>query len=508
MKAAALLLAVTIVAARQASAAAGDALNKAAWQPMCEMSEDLDALPSNAAAKLNEIVTAAEEMAATGKRLQLYACAAQSAEDRSKAAILAPYFHSKGAAILTKLKTSDGLKLVESAAKPVYAKGRLDELLNLFQQSKTTNHGCLNDGTPANTVTKSGDVIDGVTCKLKLSAIQATFKATTTITATGFNKQPIATNQGSTQQSNAGKNCKMLKLSGVGLGGEALSSGGTTEVEYGAALFKADRTGDQLTGTDMTKLTTTAKTTAPIWADAATASYNLGQINPAEYKNASASAEQDEELQTVTSYVTKEGAPAAEKAKAQEIQAHFDNPVADKIATFIGKMEAMTIPKGTIGLSTNTPLGKIDEASQLSALITRCTLKINKERAELTNNIKETSGQKDPKAAADVCNKITDATGWNNKPYCSYTATETDETKKCQFNETKASKSGVPVTQTQTAGTESTTEKCKGKKNDECKSPDCKWAGEASKDSSIFINKKLAIFSAGFVSVCFKSLEL
>nr|2JWH_A Chain A, Variant surface glycoprotein ILTAT 1.24 [Trypanosoma brucei brucei] len=47
---------------------------------------------------------------------------------------------------------------------------------------------------------------------------------------------------------------------------------------------------------------------------------------------------------------------------------------------------------------------------------------------------------------------------------------------------TKASKSGVPVTQTQTAGADTTAEKCKGKGEKDCKSPDCKWEGGTCKD--------------------------
>nr|APD73244.1 variant surface glycoprotein 1125.479 [Trypanosoma brucei] len=507
MKATALLLAVTIVAARQASAAAGDALNKAAWQPMCAMSEDLDALPSNAAAKLAELVKAAEEMAATGKRLQLYSCEAESPGDRLKAAILAPYFDRKASSILAKLKNSLGIKLMEGAARPVYAKGRLDELLNLLQQSKTTNHGCLSDHANSGTVNKQGDTIDDVPCKLKLKPTSGKYAATTTISETGFNRNPLRTVAGNSDQTNT-KDCKLLTLNSAGLGGEALGTGGAATVEYAGGLFRGTAANDALTGTDMSKLTTTAKATAPIWAEASATANELAGIKADAYRNSSTDTEGDEDLQTVLVYVTRTGNGANTKAEKQEIQAHFGNPVADKISTFIAKMEAMTIPKGTIGLSTNTPLGTIASGSQLSALITRCTLKVTRERAELTNNIKETSGQKDPKAAADVCNKITDATVCNNKPFCSYNESAAEGDKKCQFNETKASKSGVPVTQTQAAGTESTTEKCKDKKKDDCKSPDCKWEGEACKDSSIFINKKLAIFSAGFVSVCFKSLEL
>nr|APD74731.1 variant surface glycoprotein 1125.4204 [Trypanosoma brucei] len=98
----------------------------------------------------------------------------------------------------------------------------------------------------------------------------------------------------------------------------------------------------------------------------------------------------------------------------------------------------------------------------------------------------------------EECNKIKDATECNKMDYCSYEAENTDE-KRCKYNKTKAEKSKVSLPQTQTTGgTETTTDKCKGKKKDDCKSPDCKWEGETCKDSSFFVNKKLTLIGVLF----------
>uniref|UniRef100_Q7M3W5 Cell surface antigen AnTat 1.1B (Fragments) n=2 Tax=Trypanosoma TaxID=5690 RepID=Q7M3W5_9TRYP len=106
-----------------------------------------------------------------------------------------------------------------------------------------------------------------------------------------------------------------------------------------------------------------------------------------------------------------------------------------------------------------------------------------------------------------LCSKIKDANECNSKPFCSYNSTETDTAKKCQFNETKADKSGVSLPKTgPTTGTEATTDKCKDKTKDECKSPNgCKWEGETCKDSSILVTKKfaLSLVSAAFASLLF-----
>nr|APD72567.1 variant surface glycoprotein 1125.3 [Trypanosoma brucei] len=94
-------------------------------------------------------------------------------------------------------------------------------------------------------------------------------------------------------------------------------------------------------------------------------------------------------------------------------------------------------------------------------------------------------------------------TDCDSKDFCTYDKTESTD-KKCKFNSTKASASGVPVTQSQTGGTETATEKCKDKKKDECKDG-CKWDGKECKDSSILVNKKfaLSVVSAAFVALLF-----
>nr|AAK49471.1 variable surface glycoprotein [Trypanosoma evansi] len=107
--------------------------------------------------------------------------------------------------------------------------------------------------------------------------------------------------------------------------------------------------------------------------------------------------------------------------------------------------------------------------------------------------------------AEEVCNAIEDKTTCDNNKQCSYHNKVEDGSKKCRYNATKSTGNGVPAPQTQTGGTETTTDKCKDKKKDECKSPDCKWDGEECKDSSILANKQFAltVVSAAFVALLF-----
>ncbi|EAN80676.1 variant surface glycoprotein (VSG), putative [Trypanosoma brucei brucei TREU927] len=88
--------------------------------------------------------------------------------------------------------------------------------------------------------------------------------------------------------------------------------------------------------------------------------------------------------------------------------------------------------------------------------------------AERLNEHKELS-----ESAEQACNKLNSEQKCNADPKCSYEI-ESDGTKKCKYNATKAEKSGVSLPQTQTGGAETATDKCKGKGEKDCKAPDCK----------------------------------
>ncbi|CAJ15942.1 variant surface glycoprotein (VSG), putative [Trypanosoma brucei brucei TREU927] len=133
--------------------------------------------------------------------------------------------------------------------------------------------------------------------------------------------------------------------------------------------------------------------------------------------------------------------------------------------------------------------------------------------ADSTDKNKECNKAKDDK---EKCNEL-------KEKGCVFNETG-EANKKCQFNETKASKNGVPVTQTQTAGsTEATAVNC-GQHNEKTKceeenkgksSPVCGWRkgkeGEPEQDkemcrsSSFLLNNKFALsmVSAAFMALLF-----
>nr|AGH61140.1 variant surface glycoprotein 582 [Trypanosoma brucei] len=101
------------------------------------------------------------------------------------------------------------------------------------------------------------------------------------------------------------------------------------------------------------------------------------------------------------------------------------------------------------------------------------------------------------------CNTAKSRSDCKAKTGCAYDDTK-EEGKKCEFNETKAEKSGVPATQAQAGGTETTTEKCKGKEQKDCKDG-CNWDGKECKDYSFLLNKQFAltVVSTAFVALLF-----
>nr|AGH60998.1 variant surface glycoprotein 429 [Trypanosoma brucei] len=110
-----------------------------------------------------------------------------------------------------------------------------------------------------------------------------------------------------------------------------------------------------------------------------------------------------------------------------------------------------------------------------------------------------------PSDKAKECETIEKDADCDSKDFCTYDSKEKSD-KKCKYNATKATKTGVSLPQTQTGvGTETTTKKCKGRPEKECKFPDCKWEGKECKDSSILVNKQfaLSVVSAAFAALLF-----
>nr|APD74391.1 variant surface glycoprotein 1125.2999 [Trypanosoma brucei] len=135
---------------------------------------------------------------------------------------------------------------------------------------------------------------------------------------------------------------------------------------------------------------------------------------------------------------------------------------------------------------------KIDDLTRLLYFNQRENIK------DLKNKIKTlgSSGGGNPNGAGEkICTDITDTTECNSKPYCSYNASAPETDKKCKYNAAKAKASGVPVTQTQTLGEETTSDRCtKHTEKEDCEAENknvksgekfvCGWIEGKCQDSS------------------------
>nr|ARB51018.1 variant surface glycoprotein [Trypanosoma brucei] len=182
--------------------------------------------------------------------------------------------------------------------------------------------------------------------------------------------------------------------------------------------------------------------------------------------NATAAAERQTALQELINRIDNNKDELPTTTPESLVATLFPKPSHDKIAKFIGEVEETTLTTQIAGIKAATKLRDIMPGTQIGALTAALVIKM-RQNIENLKKQQNNSARADNHVNADICTKIDDRKTCDDKPYCSYNETETDTNKKCQFNETKASKSGVPVAQAQTTGTETTTDKCKDKKKDD-----------------------------------------
>nr|APD73171.1 variant surface glycoprotein 1125.370 [Trypanosoma brucei] len=101
-----------------------------------------------------------------------------------------------------------------------------------------------------------------------------------------------------------------------------------------------------------------------------------------------------------------------------------------------------------------------------------------------------------PTTADDKTDCSTQQTNTTCKPPCKWEAKGNSGT--CKLDETQVTKQAKEVGTKEDAKKD---EKCKGKEEKECKSPDCKWENNACKDFSSILNKKILLITAVFVSL-------
>nr|APD73303.1 variant surface glycoprotein 1125.1019 [Trypanosoma brucei] len=185
-------------------------------------------------------------------------------------------------------------------------------------------------------------------------------------------------------------------------------------------------------------------------------------------------------------------------ADIKQTKESYFGKAADKIPEITTKIETTQVLGTQNKASNKRQLSQVNEISELQQALTYYTQIVASTLASknsLIEKLNEAAKTKDVKSAADACSKIKDKNDCDKKSYCSYNESAEEADKKCEFNEEKAKASGVRVTQSQTAGSTTSSDRCKR----HTKKEDCEKENEGHKPGEkahceLRINAKIPLF--------------
>nr|AGH60548.1 variant surface glycoprotein 1628 [Trypanosoma brucei] len=319
---------------RKAQQAAGDGLDKGGWSEFCTISEELNKVQGNAAKRLQAFNTIRVKNKQTQLRLQIYATEAQDDTARIKAATLALRLSHKADAATTSGLTTEAATAINGMAAALYAKGRVEELLELMAPTKSAANGCLvnGDSGSGSPVAKNNGKIGDTECSLTRKPPTKTYSELTILTPQGFGEKPISSAAGNGKQSST-IGCYFLTLTGAGL--DKTNQQDTANVYYGGGIFSGAKSNGQLAGARLRTLTKEADGNTQTWKDAATGANEIKSLNSANYDNATVTTDADSDLKAAVAYIAlnKEAAPDSETKP--QLDQLFSKQVNTAISKFI-----------------------------------------------------------------------------------------------------------------------------------------------------------------------------
>nr|AAX69992.1 variant surface glycoprotein (VSG), putative [Trypanosoma brucei] len=500
----AVLLSAAILLAsekRMADANGGMGLQPLGWKHLCTTSDELSDLTGEVVEATQGIISKIEQFSKESLMAEIYLFAAAKPDEQEKTAALAGYLATKALSGLGQYKSETVLNNLDAAAAGAYLKGHIDEFLTIASgTAQGSSGGCIISSDSGVQLTGT---VAGTTCPRKLPAVKVNKRSNPKIKATGVQDSPATTNSGTEHQDDE-KACKLFDptTGGIGSGG-AISQ----PIPLAGGYYTIPATNkDPLTVADTSHVSKLTDTAQHPWHRALTA---LGKLHTADTE---AYSNDTKTLQTSTEFSDLIGRIFGNKASQDQTQTKpkresmFTDNSERPAFQLLAKIHDYQIPTAAAGIPAKTALGTITDPTQLQALLQHYILAALKETAILKNRLDQATKVATKADGNEVCHKITNVSECNNKPFCSYNESAAEGDKQCKFNEIKASKNGVPVTQTQTVGTQTSKEKCKGKLEPECtKTPESKWENNACKDSSILVTKKfaLSVVSAAFAALLF-----
>ncbi|RHW73839.1 Trypanosome variant surface glycoprotein (A-type) [Trypanosoma brucei equiperdum] len=486
------------------SGAAGAPVAATKWQAACKLKNEFAKTQTRAAAQLTKPATAARTYLEQYMKTKIYLEKVQNGVYTPEQIVLLAYYAEKASKSFKKLQSLEIKKTLTQIRDAARAEAAIGSFVTAMAHiTADATHSCLEDEkTPNGPRTATNKkAVRATGCELTKQWTEEGSESADGISEKGFEHAEFKQETDATE---TGGNAKCTLTAAKANNRLLDTSGGNANVagepNYAGGLFFLDTTGLKVRPTNNRQtLPTEAEVlkAALIAADEAKGSTDQFIFKkPSQLKT-------DPDFNRLWRNIVLKQMPAKaddETAVKDAIERAFGGDTTME-ATYNANLKTTMV----VNLKGDTPreveLQTLVNFDDLERVLTHYHA-LNAET--LKSKIKEfqdTLNKQDSKAAADTCNKITNKNECDNKPYCSYNETAAEGDKKCKFNSTKAKEKGVSVTQAQTGGTETTTEKCRGKPQGECRSPDCKWDGETCKDSSFLVKNKIALMYAVFLGL-------
>nr|AGH60890.1 variant surface glycoprotein 310 [Trypanosoma brucei] len=508
------------LSAEKAAAAAGDSLKAAAWQPVCQLAEALNKVPSNSKLRLRALITTTQGQRLAAAKLGVYALLAEEAQESKAAVVLAAWYSRLADLNDNLLKTTLVDTTIDAVASSIYVKGRADEALNILAQAKTTSNGCLLTDDSGTLAAHGPAKIGETPCSRKLEppVLDTYENLDEVMDANGWKSSHATTAKADLAGSGGDKTCKLLTVDGAGFGAAKLDA----DLELGGGLWVVNKDDKQIKTVEIKKGSSTATKTGNMYQHAW---HKLQALDSAEQEtkpNATEGAEATSELQAAITNTLHNGQEGAAGQPETAVLAVFPKPTGTSINNLLHRANEAQLPEKIAGVNAKTKLRSIVDTHKFQQIEGALILQLKNENTKLKTS--KSDEQKDDESTKNqiYCNSIAEVEKCNADPKCSY-ETKTDGTKKCKFNSTKAKEKGIPVTQTQTGGTTGDGVKCSDHKDQStCEKANegkttkvCGWrSGKDNedekdkvkcRDSSFLLSKQftLSVVSAAFVALLF-----
>nr|APD74608.1 variant surface glycoprotein 1125.4075 [Trypanosoma brucei] len=516
------LCALITVSAGQA--ATQGALGKDKWKPLADFSKTIEKMAGRILTITKQNLNYINSLAVNAAQAEVATAAEKDAEQaRAWAAIAETLRHLQAQRVAEQeSKTTAALTAV---ARGEFLRGHIAEFFKVTTAaSGSGSKGCLstnNAAGPASNVQQTISALDADAPSVEHATFTEQENDLPELTASGF--QQLKAGTGIVDASlTQGTECNLFKGASTGL---MTGSKIAQNVPFAAGWFSKSHTSDTTAvNVDATRFSSSSEEAK----HTAIALYKQAWEAIKEVQPSTALAirgidgKQLEGLKTNAAF--KKAVKRILLSNAEPYKPNDDAAVSEKTASvygaqqsefttrFCGKLTAINIDEAVSG----KPQTNLAQLRDLEGLARALNYYITKKAADLTEVVEQLKKKgvcSEAKERADnTCSKVIDAVTCTASPICSYNETEKDTTKKCKYNAAKTSKSGVPVTQTQTGGTATASDRCtKHKDKANCEKENegiaqgtktnCVFIEEKCKDSFILEDKQFSLIVYAFVAL-------